>query len=69
MVKFICIEVDHLEIPAMVVTVAFNAIVCPCFSRAVIAFPVFYQRSNFKMAIQAFIIGDLLPQEVALGAV
>jgi hypothetical protein len=65
MVKFIGIEADHLEFPAMVVAMAFKTILCPGLSRSVISPSCLDPRGNFFMAIQTLFIGHFFTQKMA----
>ena len=69
MVKFICFEVDHLKFSAMVVTMAFNTLLCPDLCRSMISLLFIDSRCNFLMAIQTLFIGNFFTQDMALCAI
>lgn len=66
MVEIRFIKARHIEIPAIVFAVAFETAFAPGLRRSMIALPPAEQALYFRMAIQAFFIGYLLSQRVAL---
>ena len=63
------IEPDHIEFPAMVVTVAGDAFLAGDDLRGVIPFSAGDPGIQHCVTLQAFLIGDLLVQHVAFGTV
>jgi len=69
MVEIILIKTDHLEFPSMVIIVAGCAFFAFSLGGDMIpsAFPD--HGSDFSMAVEAFFVGHLLPQNMTLGAI
>lgn len=68
-VKIILIEAHHIEVPPVVFAMAFGTVLAPYLTGSVVPLTAADQALDLLMAVQALVIGDLLPQGMALGAV
>jgi len=68
-IKLLLVESDQLKIPAVVVVVARSTFLAFDFGRNMIAHVVIDPGCNLLMAVQALLVGNLFPQDVAFDAV
>lgn len=69
MIELLLIKADHLKIPAVVVVVARGALLSFHFGRNMIAFVGIDPGCNLLVAVQALLVGDLLPQHMTFNAI
>lgn len=68
-VEIVLIEARHIEVPPVVFAVTFRTVLAPHLTGSMVSLTAVDVALDLLMAVQALIIGNLLPQSMALGAV
>jgi hypothetical protein len=69
MVEGFFFEPDNLEIEPVMITVTNNAFLPPDFCGGMVTFADINPGFQFRMAFQAFLVGNFLSQHMAMGTV